>query len=94
MFLAGDQPQPHEPEEATSRTAYTSPAYTSPACTRTGIPVQQSADGNPPKRKRNRDVSEIHLEVLAPEKDKLRLECEYIKMKMKKVSAELELTEI
>lgn len=89
MFLAGDQPQPHEPEEATSRTA-----YTSPACTRTGIPVQQSADGNPPKRKRNRDVSEIHLEVLAPEKDKLRLECEYIKMKMKKVSAELELTEI
>lgn len=73
MFLAVDQPQPHEPEEATSRTA----------CTSTSVPVQQSADGNTPKRKRNRDISEIHLEVLAAEKDKLRLECDY-NLKMKK----------
>lgn len=33
---------------------------------------------------RNRDTSEIHLEVLDAEKDKLRLECEYIKPKIKK----------
>lgn len=79
MFPAGDQPQPEEPEDATCKTACTSPPYT-----RTSVPVPQSADGNPPKRKRNRDTCEIHLEVLDAEKDKLRLECEYIKLKMKK----------
>lgn len=84
MFLAGDQPQLPESEEASCRTA----------CTSTSVPVQQMADGNPPKRKRSRDISEIHLEVLEAEKDKLRLESDYIKLKMKKVSAELELIEM
>ncbi|XP_065935774.1 myb/SANT-like DNA-binding domain-containing protein 4 [Magallana gigas] len=80
----GDQPQLPESEEASCRTA----------CTSTSVPVQQMADGNPPKRKRSRDISEIHLEVLEAEKDKLRLESDYIKLKMKKVSAELELIEM
>lgn len=84
MFLAGDQPQLPESEEASCRTA----------CTSTSVPVQQMADGNPPKRKRSRDISEIHLEVLEAEKDKLRLECDYIKLKMKKVSAEFEFIEM
>lgn len=34
------------------------------------------------------------MEVLEAEKDKLRLESDYIKLKMKKVSAELELIEM
>uniref|UniRef100_K1Q0X5 Tripartite motif-containing protein 3 n=1 Tax=Magallana gigas TaxID=29159 RepID=K1Q0X5_MAGGI len=80
----GDQPQLPESEEASCRTA----------CTSTSVPVQQMADKNPPKRKRSRDISEIHLEVLEAEKDKLRLESDYIKLKMKKVSAELELIEM
>lgn len=84
MFLAGDQPQLPESEEASCRTA----------CTSTSVPVQQMADGNTPKRKRSRNISEIHLEVFAAEKDQLRLECDYIKLNMKKVSAELELIEM
>lgn len=90
MFPVGDQPQPEEPEDATCKTACTSPPYT-----RTSVPVPQSADGNPPKRKRNRDTCEIHLKVLDAEKDKLRLECEYIKLRMKKeVSAYLDFVEM
>lgn len=51
-------------------------------------------DGNFFKRKRSRDISEIYLEVLEVEKDKLRLESDYIKLKMKKVFVELELIEM
>lgn len=44
---------------------------------------------------RNRDTCEIHLEVLDAEKDKLRLDWEYIKLKMKKkVSADLDFVEM
>lgn len=45
MFPAEDQPQPEEPEDATCKTACTSPPYT-----RTSVPVQQSADGNQKQR--------------------------------------------
>lgn len=45
MFPAVDQPQPEEPEDATCKTACTSPPYT-----RTSVPVQQSADGNQKQR--------------------------------------------
>lgn len=85
MFLAEDQPLPHEPEEATCRTA---------CRTITSVPVKQLTDGNPPNKKSNRDINEINLEVLAAEKDKLRLECEYIKLKMKQVSADLDFIEM
>lgn len=74
MFLAVDQPQPNEPEKATNRTAYTS----------TSVPVQQSADSLSFGRISIRNISEIHSEVLAAGKDKLRLECDYIKLKNEK----------
>lgn len=45
MFPAVDQTQPEEPEDATCKTACTSPPYT-----RTSVPVQQSADGNQKQR--------------------------------------------
>lgn len=60
----------------------------------TSVPVQQLTDGNPHNKKSNRDINEINLEVLAAEKDKLRLECEYIKLKMKQVSADLDFVEM
>lgn len=74
-----DQPKPEEPEDATCKTACTSPPYTRTIVYRYNSLLMEI---------RNRDISEIHLEVLDAEKDKLRLECEYIK------SADLDFVEM
>lgn len=52
---------------------------------------------NSPKLQRKRKhlhVNDIHTDVLLIEKEKIKLEMEYIQLKMKKVTSEMELLEM
>lgn len=48
----------------------------------------------PEHYEKNPNIDDIQSEVLFAEKEKLKLEIEYIKLKMKKVSSEIEILEL